>query len=246
LSGLALTIASACICNNYLDRRIDQNMERTASRGLASGAIPIQNALLLAAVLGTVGLCMLIWYVNLLVAALGIFAFIAYVIVYGAAKRRSVHGTVIGSISGALPPVAGYCAVSGHIDLAAVLLFLIVTAWQMPHFYAIALYRMSDYKAASIPVLPLVKGTRTTQLHILYYIGLYIVAVAGLYLFGYASLVYLLINVGLGLAWLMIGIRGLQIRSSAQIVAWGRQTFGFSLLVITGFCGSLILDAYIR
>lgn len=242
LAGISLVIASACVCNNYLDRDIDRKMDRTRGRALVRGDASPQAALTYAAVLGVVGLGLLLLFTNLITAAIGLFGFIAYVFIYGYAKRRSVHGTVVGSISGAIPPVVGYCAVSGRLDLAALLLFLVLVCWQMPHFYAIAIFRMADYKAAGIPVHPLVAGMRATKLQMLAYIGAFTAAGTSLSLFGYTSLAFGVFVVVLGWFWFWQGLRGLR---TTDDVAWARKLFGASLLVLLLFCVGLGVDSFL-
>lgn len=231
LVGLALVIASACVFNNYIDRDIDQKMVRTKQRALVSGVISTKQAILYGLILGSLGLIVLVLFTNLLTALVGLIGFIAYVGVYGFWKRRSVHGTLIGSFSGAMPPVIGYCAYTNRLDIGALLLFLMLTFWQMPHFYGIALYRLADYTAADIPVLPAVKGVVTTKVHSLYYVLLFIVASSLLTVFGYAGYTYLAFALLLGFTWLGIGIRDFNVVSGNH---WGRGIFRFSLVVITG------------
>lgn len=228
--GLGLVIGSACVFNNYVDRDIDSKMARTRKRALASGLITGRHALMYATVLGAIGFMLLALFVNSLTVLLGAIAFIDYVILYGITKRRSTFGTLVGSIAGAMPPAAGYVAATNRLDSAAWLLFLIVVLWQMPHFYAIAMYRLDDYKSASLPVLPVVKGMRHTKLQILYYIGAFTVAALWLAVAGYTGYIYAATVALLGSIWLFRGVKGLRAKDDA---AWARSMFLFSLIVIT-------------
>jgi protoheme IX farnesyltransferase len=153
--GTCLVIASACVINNYIDRGIDKKMKRTKGRATVTGKVSGRWAIAYGVVLGILGFSMLILFTSALVALIGLVAYVDYIALYGVSKRVSVHGTLVGSIAGASPPVAGYCAVTGHFDGGALIIFLIMVCWQMVHFYAIAIRRSSDYKAAGIPVLPL-------------------------------------------------------------------------------------------
>ena len=126
LAGISLVIASGCVFNNYLDRHIDKKMARTKNRAIVQGLVSKQQALTYASVLGLLGLIILAVHTNWLTVAIGVAGLFFYVIVYGIAKRRSVHSTLIGSISGALPPVAGYTAVTGRLDAVAITLFFIL------------------------------------------------------------------------------------------------------------------------
>ena len=150
--GSSFIIAAACVLNNYLDQDIDAIMERTKTRAIVSGQIKGYRAVIFSIVLGVAGLAILLLWTNLLVALLGIIGFVTYVVVYGMqSKRRSIHGTLVGSISGAIPILAGYCAASNAIDIGAVLVFVILFAWQFPEVYSIAIYRRKEYAAAGVP-----------------------------------------------------------------------------------------------
>jgi heme o synthase len=231
LGGLALVIASACVFNNYLDRGIDKKMARTQKRALVTNEVGSRTAIFYASALGVLGFSMMAVFVNFLAVWLCAAAIFSYVVLYGWAKRSTVHGTLVGSVPGALPPVIGYAAVSNHIDGASVFLFLILVSWQMPHFYAIAMYRFSDYKAAGLPVLPVKKGMGAAKLQIKLYIAAFIVSVSALTFFGYTGFIYLLGAVGLGIFWLWKGIYGLK---SLGYEKWGRKMFFYSLIVNLG------------
>ncbi len=140
--GVSLVIGSGCVFNNYIDRDIDRVMSRTEKRALVLGHIPTINAMVFGAVLGVVGFALLGIFSSNLVVLIGLIGYIDYIVLYGISKRKSVHGTLIGSVSGATPIVAGYCAVTGRIDSAAIILFFVLATWQMPLFYAIAMYRI--------------------------------------------------------------------------------------------------------
>jgi len=240
LAGTCLVIAAACVFNNYIDRGIDQKMARTRRRALAKGTIPGRDALAFGAVLGSLGFLILGLWVNALVFGIGVVAFVDYVALYGLSKRRSVHGTLVGSVAGAAPVVAGYCAVSGRLDGGALILFLILAAWQMPHFYAIAMYRFDDYKAAGLPVLPVKKGFRAAKIQIVLYVMAFITANILLSAFGYAGYVYLTVMTLLGLAWLWFGFKGF---SAADDKRWARQMFLYSLIIILALSAMLAVGS---
>jgi len=242
LIGIALVVASACVFNNYIDRDIDSKMSRTKKRALATGEISGRSALTYATLLGITGFSVLITYTNYLTAFIGFVGFFAYIVLYGIGKRKTVHGTLIGTISGATPPVAGYCAVTNHFDAAALVLFLILVFWQMPHFYAIAIYRLKDYKAASIPVLPAVKGIHITKVSILLYIVGFIVAAVTLTLLGYTGYVYAAIIGLVGLAWIRLGLKEFK---AADNTVWARKMFMFSLIVLLTFSTTVSLEAWL-
>jgi protoheme IX farnesyltransferase len=227
LAGMALVIGSACVFNNYLDRGLDRKMARTKNRSLVTGAITGRQALIFASLLGVVGFLILGFYTNWLVFITGALAIFSYVIVYGLAKRHTVHSTLIGSLPGAAPPVAGYLAFTNHVDAGASLLFLILVFWQMPHFYAIAMYRYKDYKAAGLPILTVRYGMPAARRQTLGYIVLFTLACAAMTLAGPAGYVFLAIMTLTGAYWLIVGIRGYSLSDSA----WGRRMFLTSLKV---------------
>jgi heme o synthase len=243
LVGLSLIIASACVFNNYTDRGIDRLMARTKRRALVQGLVSGRNALIYATVLGLVGTTTLLLFTNRLTTAVALFGLFAYVVLYGIGKRRTVYGTIIGSLSGAIPPVVGYTAVAGRLDATALALFLILVFWQMPHFYAIAMYRLADYKAAHIPVLPAKKGFFITKINILGFIVGFILAASLLTVFGAASYIYLTVALILGLTWFGVGLAGFRATDDAH---WARRMFLISLLVLTILCATIALDATLR
>ncbi len=152
VAGIGLLIASACVANNILDRDIDKAMHRTKRRELVTGRIAKKSALLYAVVLGAVALTLLALFTNPLTCLLGVVAYVWYVFIYGYAKRTTWLSTLVGTVPGALPVMAGYTAISGVADGTAWLLFLLLVAWQMPHFYAIGIFRRAEYKQARLPI----------------------------------------------------------------------------------------------
>lgn len=232
--GTTFIIASACALNNYLDQDIDSKMSRTKTRAIVAGKVDGYKAVILSAVLGVVGMIILLLFTNLLVVAVGAMGFFVYVVLYGMlSKRLSIHGTLVGSISGAAPILAGYVAVSGVIDPAAIIVFLILFLWQMPEFYSIAIYRRKEYKAAGVPVMSVVKGVDSTKIQIFFYAFAFVIASILLTFFGYTGYVYLAVMSGLGLYWLYLGYLGLREGSED---AWARRMFRFSLIILLAFC----------
>lgn len=232
LIGLGCVIASACICNNYIDRYADQKMARTKNRGFAKGVVSPYKALSLALFLGLFGLAVLFFCTNLIATLVALAGFFIYVVVYSYVKYFSDCATLLGSISGAVPPVVGYVAVSNKLDVGALLLFLILVFWQMPHFYSIAVYRRDEYAAAAIPVLPLTRGLHVTKVQMVAYIIAFMVATAMLTLFGYTGYVYLIIATILGGSWLALSFKGFKAKDDKR---WARKMFAVSLVTIVGF-----------
>lgn len=242
LIGTSFVIASACVVNNYIDRDIDKKMARTKQRASVTGQIGLKYAIIFALLLLLAGLAFLVLFTNAYVVAIGIAAYILYAIVYTLSKPKTVHSTLIGAIPGALPIMAGFVAVAGEITLSAWLLFLLVAVWQMPHFYAISLFRKREYAAALIPVLGVIKPFKVVRLYILAYQAMYagvvsvliytqaVTPAAGLLLLGAAGL------------WL-----GVSIRSVKNEVSWARSMFGVSLLLsITLLVASVLHMTLVR
>lgn len=239
IAGTALIIGSGCVFNNYIDRGIDKKMDRTQKRALVKGTVSPRAALVYGTVLGLIGFALLAVWVNTVTVVVGAVGWFFYVVMYGIYKRRSVHGTLVGSISGSASLAAGYTAVTGRFDTAALLLFLIMAAWQMPHFYAIAMYRYKDYKAAGLPVLPVVQGMRVTKIYILAYVVLFAVCAVLLTTFGYTGIVYMAAVSMLSAWWFWKGYQGLQAKDD---VAWAGKMFGSSLVVLMAFSAIISLD----
>jgi len=231
LLGLGLIIASSCVCNNLIDRTSDKKMKRTQNRPLVTGAISTRSAAYFAVGLGIAGTVALALLTNLLTLFIALFGFVVYVTIYSFSKYHTVHGTLIGSVAGAVPPVVGYCAASNHLDLGAYILFAMIVLWQMPHFFAIAIYRKSDYDAASIPVVPLVRGIKNTKIQMVLYTIAFTAVSLQLTIFHYTGLAYLIVAAFLGLTWLALAITGFTTQDDNK---WARKMFIFSLITIMG------------
>lgn len=242
VAGTAFVIASACVINNILDRGLDARMKRTSKREIASGLISLPKALAFGIVLGLIGFSMLLAWTNLLTFALGIVAYIWYIVIYGIAKRTTSLSTIIGGVPGALPPVAGYTALTGMFDSAAIILFLILFFWQLPHFYAISMFRRSDYQKAGLPVWSVRHGLKSAKIHIFISIVLFAVTVPWLTVFGYTGIVYLVGSLTLAGWWLYKAIKTYRIREDEK---WARGVFGVSLAVLLGMCGLVAIGGYV-
>jgi protoheme IX farnesyltransferase len=243
LAGMTLIIASACVINNYLDRDIDKLMARTKNRATANGSVNARNVVIFGIVLGVVGMGVLLGFTNLLVVGIGLVGFIDYVWLYGVlSKRRSVHGTLVGSISGAAPILAGYCAVTGQIDIGAIIVFAILFLWQMPEFYSIAIFRRKEYKAAGVPVITVVKGVKHTKVQILLYTAAFVIATLLLTVFGMAGQTYFVVMALCGAYWIWLGVKGLH---SKDDNAWARKMFRFSLVILLLFSFIISINAYL-
>ena len=237
--GLGSIIASSCVCNNYIDRESDRKMARTKNRALASGTISHKKALFFAFILGVIGTFTLFIATNALSLGLALFGFVIYAGCYSLWKHHSSAATLVGSIAGAIPPVVGYTAVSGILDLGAILFFLLLVLWQMPHFFAITIYRQREYDHASIPTMATRRGIWITKLHMFFYIIAFLFTSSLLLLFGYTGLAYLAVVSLLSLSWLVLCIKGFR---TEDHVIWARQMFRLSLVVIVGLSVMVSLD----
>lgn len=232
--GMTLVVGSACALNNYLDRDIDSKMTRTKNRPSVQGAVPGWSIVLYSLILGIIGTLVLALWTNWLVVIIGLLGWVIYVWLYGAwSKRQSIHGTIVGSISGAMPIAGGYAAVSGQVDLGLILAFLAVFFWQFPEFYSIAIYRRKEYAAASVPVMTVIKGVPVTIIQILIYTVLYVLATLSLTLFGYTGWIYFVVMAISGAYWIYLAVQGL---SASQPEKWARRMFRFSMINILLLC----------
>ncbi|MEB0006373.1 heme o synthase [Pseudomonas sp. RTB3] len=238
--GTSLVVASGCVFNNCIDRDIDVKMERTRNRVLVQGLVSLRLALIFASVLGIAGVGLLYTKANPLAALFAVIGFVIYVGFYSLyLKRKSVHGTLVGSLSGAMPPVIGYVAVSNSFDLAALTLLVMFSLWQMPHSYAIAIFRFNDYLAASIPVLPVKRGIVVAKRHILIYTLAFLLATLMLTVGGYAGLSYLAVAAVMGMYWLYMAWSGYK---AVDDRVWARKLFVFSIFTITALSVMMSLD----
>jgi len=237
--GISLIVASSCVFNNFFDRIVDQKMNRTKDRALAKGSISTSNALIFATLLGLSGALILGLWTNLLTLCIALFGMMIYLGIYTPIKYRTWMGTLVGSIAGGIPPLVGYTASANRLDLGALLIFLLVTLWQMPHFFAIAIYRMNDFTAASIPVLPIQKGILTTKVHMLCYILAFWVVALMLTFFGYTGYMYMIAAAIFGLIWLVLCIRGFRAKND---LVWARKMFIFSVQAITVLSVMIMLN----
>ena len=241
LIGLSLVIASGCAINNVIDRDIDIKMARTRTRVTVTGEMSGMTALCHGIVLGIMGFGLLIAYTTQVAVLFAAFGYFIYVGVYSLyMKRNSVYGTFIGSLSGAVPPVVGYCAVTGQFDMGALILLVMFSLWQMPHSYAIAIFRFKDYQAANIPVLPVAQGIDKAKRHIVLYIAIYTLVVMLLPINGYTGAAFMAVACTTSFWWLLMALRGY--RRNIDVSGWARQVFAFSIVNITALSIAMAVD----
>jgi protoheme IX farnesyltransferase len=230
-AGTTLVIASACVVNNVLDRDIDSVMERTRKRATVTGHVQARNAVIYSLLLGLVGMAVLVAWTNWLVVAVGLGGYLAYVVLYGMlSKRMSIHGTLVGSISGAAPVLGGYVGASAMLDAGAAIAFLMLFLWQLPAFYSISIYRLKEYAKAGVPVISVVRGIANTTEQILAYTVVFVAVSLLPQPFGYTGWSYTAVMGVLGLGWIALGIRGLK---TGRPDRWSRLMFRYSLVMMT-------------
>lgn len=242
VAGIAFVIASACVINNIIDRDIDKRMKRTSKREVASGSIDIPKAIVFGVILGLIGFTLLLTLTNVVTFILGVIAYVWYVVIYGYAKRTTALSTIIGGVPGALPPMAGYTALTGSIDLAAILLFAILFFWQLPHFYAISIFRQSDYASAKLPVWAVRYGIKSAKAQIFISVVLYAIAASLLAVFGYTGYIYFVLSSILSIYWIY---KGISLYRKVDDVKWARTMFGVSLMVLLAMIGLISVGGYL-
>ncbi len=245
LAGSALGIASACVFNNVIDREADARMERTKHRAIVKGHVSVPAALVFGSVLGFLGSAILFLAAGFAPLAAGAVGFFFYIFMYSMWwKPRSPIGTAMGSVAGAMPPVVGYVAARGGFDLMSVVLFGIMVAWQMPHFFAIAIRRKDEYAAARFPVLPVVRGVRATKVQMLLYIAAFTLLAPLPAVIGGAGTAYLVVSLLLGVSWLALCLEGFRIpEGGKKEIAWARGMFDLSLAVMIALFATMALAA---
>lgn len=236
LIGSILVIGAAGAFNNLYDRDIDSIMERTKNRPTVTGEIKPKAVLWLGALMAILGLFSLA-LTTLLAALLGFLGLFFYIVPYTMwSKRRTIYNTEVGSISGAMPPLIGWAAIYPDITHPAILgLFLITVIWQMPHFYAIAIRRHDEYKAAKVPMLPVVKGVKRTYMQSNIYL---IILIAMSFLFSSLSLGLTLVAFLLSILWLVLSIFGYKKMDSEK---WAKSMFVYSLFHMTILFSTVII-----
>lgn len=239
--GLSLVVASGCAVNNGIDSDIDARMQRTRNRVTVTGELSARAAMRFGAVLGLVGFALLAAFTNGISVAFAALGWLVYVGLYSLwLKRSSVYGTLVGALSGAMPPVVGYCAVTGQCDAGALILLAMFCLWQMPHSYAIGIFRYRDYEAAGIPVLPVAQGIARARRHIVLYIAVFSLVTVLLPLGGYTGMAFMAVACTTSLWWLAMALRGF--RPDIDVTGWARQVFAFSIVTITALSITMALD----
>ncbi len=240
--GIWLVAGAAAAFNCLVEKSIDAKMKRTAWRPTARGELSDRQALIFSAVLCGVGSALLYVTVNPLTMWLTFATFVGYAVIYTVIlKPRTPQNIVIGGASGAMPPVLGWAAMTGDVGPEALILFLIIFLWTPPHFWALALYRVEDYRKSGLPMLPVTHGNEFTRLHVLLYTLVLFSACLMPFAYGMSSWLYLSVAVVLSLGF--IGYAFALWRNYSDALA--RKTFRFSLIHLSVLFAALLLDHYL-
>lgn len=235
LLGTALIIAGSAAMNNWIDRDIDPLMTRTKERPTVTGRFDGRAVFTIAMVFIIAGELFL-FSINNVAGWLGVAGVVSYVVIYSMwSKRKHVSNTVVGSFSGAIPPLIGWAAVEPTLGFGAWALFLIMFAWQPPHFYALAMRRTEEYRAASIPMLPVVKGFKRTKISIL---GWILLLFPLPFLLKELGIGFILLATVLNIGWLIVSVRGFKAKDDMK---WATGMFVYSINYMTILFVSMII-----
>jgi heme o synthase len=240
--GVWLVAGAAAAFNCVVEQHIDAKMKRTAWRPTAKGELTNTQTLAFSAVLCVLGSMLLYVWVNPLTMWLTFATFVGYAVIYTVIlKPLTPQNIVIGGASGAMPPVLGWAAMTGEVGPEAAILFLIIFLWTPPHFWALALYRVEDYRKSGLPMLPVTHGSEFTRLQILLYTFILFAACLMPFAYGMSSWLYLVAAIALSVgfclyAWWLY-------RDYSDTLA--RKTFRFSLIHLSVLFAALLLDHYL-
>jgi protoheme IX farnesyltransferase len=240
--GIWLVAGAAAAFNCLVEKSIDAKMRRTAWRPTARGQLSDWQALAFSAALCALGSWILYIQVNALTMWLTFATFIGYAVIYTVIlKPLTPQNIVIGGASGAMPPVLGWSAITGEVGSEALILFLIIFLWTPPHFWALALYRVEDYRKSGLPMLPVTHGSEFTRLQILLYTLLLMAACLMPFAFGMSSWLYLVVALVLSLGFIAYALA--LMRAYSDTLA--RKTFRFSLIHLSALFAALLIDHYL-
>jgi len=239
IAGISLLAGAGFTFNCMIERGIDARMARTRARPAARGEVSVSGALAFAALLAAAGAWLLLVFVNPLTMWLTLATFVGYALIYTVVlKPATPQNIVIGGASGAMPPVLGWAAVANDVSPQALVLFLIIFVWTPPHFWALALYRVEDYRRASLPMLPVTHGLPFTRLQILLYTVLLVATTLLPFMIRMSGWLYLASALVLG--GIFIGYAWRLWRNYSDALA--RRTFGYSIYYLMALFAALLLD----
>ena len=237
--GTALLVASANTLNMYLEREIDCLMARTSRRPLPTNRVAPDSALTIGILEACLAVPLLTFWINPLTGLLGTIAFLAYVNLYTPLKQRTSWAVLVGAVPGAMPALMGWTAMSNSLQIGGIAVFAFLFIWQIPHFHAIAMVRMEEYRAAGLKTLPVERGAKRTKLSIVFYLAIQLMVSLSLYSTGVAGDLYLAIAGLLGLGYFFYGVYGFFTTSATT---WARKVFIFSIMYLPLVYIILLLD----
>jgi protoheme IX farnesyltransferase len=241
-AGIALLAGAAFAINCLIEQEIDAKMARTRARPLPRGELTSLQTIIFAGVIGGIGMFLLYRYVNALTMWLTFGTFVGYAVIYTVVlKPATPQNIVIGGLSGAMPPLLGWTAVTGEVAPEALLLVLIIYAWTPPHFWALALYRTEDFARAGLPMLPVTHGQKFTRLQVLLYTLILIASTLLPFVYGMSGWIYLATALILDGMFLYYSVR-IYIAYSDRLA---QQTFRFSVVYLAVLFTALLLDHYV-
>jgi protoheme IX farnesyltransferase len=241
-AGIWLVAGAAAVFNCLVEKGIDAKMRRTSWRATAKGELSDWQTLLFAGVLCALGSWLLYTWVNPLTMWLTFATFVGYAVVYTVIlKPLTPQNIVIGGASGAMPPVLGWAAMTGGVGPEALILFLIIFLWTPPHFWALALYRVEDYRKSGLPMLPVTHGNEFTRLQVFLYTLVLFAACLMPFAYGMSSWLYLVVALALSFGFSLYGFRLWRNYSDAL----ARKTFRFSLIHLSVLFAALLMDHYL-
>ena len=241
-AGIWILAGAAFAVNCLVEARIDAQMARTRARPMARGELSSTEALVFAAVLALIGGALLYFLVNPLTMWLTAATFFGYAFIYTIIlKPTTPQNIVIGGLSGAMPPLLGWVAVTGEVAPEAVLLVLIIFVWTPPHFWALALYRVEDYKRSGLPMLPVTHGSEFTRLHIFLYTILLAATTVLPWVIRMSGALYLVTALALGAGFMWHAWKLYRDYTDVQ----AKKTFAFSLWYLAALFSALLVDHYV-
>ncbi len=241
--GIGFVAAAAAAFNCLIEESIDTKMARTRARPLGTGKITQQETLVLASIVGFIGLIVLFFFVNFLTMWLTLITFFAYAAIYTVfLKPATPMNIVIGGASGAMPPVLGWAAVNNQLSPEAWILFLIIFCWTPPHFWALALYRREEYAKVGIPMLPVTHGEKFTLLHIILYTIILAIVTLMPFSVGMAGLIYLFFATILNAIFLYYVV--VLYRNYSDKLS--KKVFNYSILYLSLIFTAFLVDHYYK
>ncbi|WP_074380905.1 heme o synthase [Bartonella doshiae] len=243
---IAVGGGSAGALNMWYDADIDAIMERTKNRPIPSGKISSKRALVFGLVLALLSVLIMGIFINWFTAAFLAFTIFFYVVIYTIwLKRITPQNIVIGGAAGAFPPMIGWAAATGTVSIDSFLLFLIIFMWTPPHFWSLSLFSSLDYEAAGVPMMPNVRGERSTKEQILFYTFLMAASVAGPCITGLAGILYGISSTVFSIVFIYFSYRLWKSDTHDATILMAKKTFFFSLFYLAAIFGTLLIEALV-